>query len=203
MAVRCYEADAIVVLGCRGPAALKRRLDRGIELFHEGAAPLLVLSGGGAGPVPEAELMRRAAVARGVAQTALLIEPSSRNTLENARETARLLRSRGLSSVVLVSDQVHLPRAGVLFRLAGLRVTRRAAVRSASVKWGVVTTLREIVALPWSLICALRLVRSRRSQGEAGQEAPKLDRDEQRRATGQQKQHRDAGADGDQRHRHG
>ena len=168
MAVRCCDADAIVVLGCRGSAALKRRLDRGIELFQDGAAPLLVLSGGGAGPVPEAELMRGAAIARGVARTALLIEPSSRNTLENARETARLLRSRGFGSVVLVSDQVHLPRASVLFRLAGLRVTRRAAVRSTSVKWSVVAALREIVALPWSLICALRLVRSRRLQCKSG-----------------------------------
>ena len=60
-----------------------------------GAAPLLVLSGGGTGPVPEAEIMRRMARARGVREAALLVEAGSRDTLENAWETARLLRPRG------------------------------------------------------------------------------------------------------------
>ena len=95
MAARCCKAEAIVVLGCRGPAALRRRLGIGIELFERGAAPLLVLSGGGSATMPEAEIMRRAAIAHGVPPTALLVDTVSRNTVENARETARLLRARG------------------------------------------------------------------------------------------------------------
>jgi uncharacterized SAM-binding protein YcdF (DUF218 family) len=179
MAGRCSEADAIVVLGCRGSAALTRRLDRGIRLFREGVAPLLLLSGGGSGSLPEAEHMRpiamiprshrrsngtartvfansangywhasrmpracrhmnsasraysatkpaigsrnaegcgtrltsssgsdgrssigrakwsgcpnRAALARGVPEAAMLVDAVSRNTVENARQTARLL----------------------------------------------------------------------------------------------------------------
>jgi uncharacterized SAM-binding protein YcdF (DUF218 family) len=86
MAGRCSEVDAIVVLGCRGPAALRRRLEIGIRLFERGAAPFLVLSGGGNGPLPEAEIMRRAAIAHGVSETALLIDTVSRDTVENARE---------------------------------------------------------------------------------------------------------------------
>jgi uncharacterized SAM-binding protein YcdF (DUF218 family) len=154
MAGRCSEADAIVVLGCRGPAALRRRLEIGIRLFEVGAAPLLVLSGGGSGPVPEAELMRRAAIADGVPPTALLIDFVSRDTFENARETARLLSARGLRSVLLVSDRVHLPRAALLFRLAGLRIAGRAAVPARSLRRQAGATLREIVALPWSLLRA-------------------------------------------------
>src|SRR4051812_44260018 len=134
MAGRCSEADAIVVLGCRGSEALRRRLGIGLRLFEGGAAPLLVLSGGGSGPTPEAELMRQAAISHGVPPTALLIDPVSRNTFENARETARLLSGRGLSSVVLVSDRAHLPRAALLFRLAGLRVAGRAAVPARSLR---------------------------------------------------------------------
>ena len=154
MAGRCSEADAIVVLGCRGPAALRRRLEIGIRLFEVGAAPLLVLSGGGSGPVPEAELMRRAAIADGVPPTALLIDIVSRDTFENARETARLLSARGLRSVLLVSDRVHLPRAALLFRLAGLRIAGRAAVPARSLSRQAGAMLREIVALPWSLLRA-------------------------------------------------
>ena len=154
MAGRCSEADAIVVLGCRGPAALKRRLGIGIRLFEAGAAPLLVLSGGGSGPLPEAEIMRRAAIAHGVPPAAMLLDTGSRNTVENARETARLLSTRGLGSVLLVSDRVHLPRAALLFRLAGLRIAGRAAVPARSLSRQAGAMLREIVALPWSLLRA-------------------------------------------------
>ena len=89
MAGRCSKPDAIVVLGCPGSTALKRRLGIGIRLFEAGAAALLVLSGGGRGLLPEAEVMRRAAVAHGVSETAMLVDAVSRNTVENARETAR------------------------------------------------------------------------------------------------------------------
>jgi uncharacterized SAM-binding protein YcdF (DUF218 family) len=181
MAGRCSEADAIVVLGCRGPAALLRRLEIGIRLFDQGAAPLLVLSGGGSGPVPEAELMRRAAIADGVPPTALLIDSLSRDTFENARETARLLSARGLRSVLLVSDRVHLPRAVLLFRLAGLRVAGRAAVPARSPRRAADAALREILALPWSL---LRAGSRRLGYGEAGQHPPEQHGNSNRRGSG-------------------
>ena len=182
MAGRCCKADAIVVLGCRGSTALKRRLGIGIRLFQAGAAPLLVLSGGGSGPTPEAELMRRSAIAHGVPPTALLIDPVSRDTFENARETARLLSARGLRSVLLVSDRVHLPRAALLFRLAGLRVAGRAAVPARSLRRQAGATLREGVALPWSL---LRAALRRLGHGEQGQHPPKQHGNSNRRGSGQ------------------
>jgi uncharacterized SAM-binding protein YcdF (DUF218 family) len=154
-------AEAIVVLGCRAgiggatSAALMRRVDRGIRLFQDGAAPLLVLSGGGVGPLPEAEVMRRIACARGVPETALITELHSRNTFENACETARLLRSRGRCSVLLVSDRPHLPRAALLFRLAGLRVAGLAAAAPPSLRWEVRAAIHECAALPRSLARAL------------------------------------------------
>jgi uncharacterized SAM-binding protein YcdF (DUF218 family) len=152
---RTRTADAIVVLGCRAPAALKRRLERGVELFQEQAAPLLVLSGGGAGPISEAEMMRDTALARGVPSAALLIEARSRSTRENARETARLLGSRGLTAVLLVSDRAHLPRATILFRLAGLKVAGWAAPPRHSIRWEVRLAMHELGALPRGLIRVL------------------------------------------------
>ena len=139
------------MLGCRGEAGLTRRLDLGIHLYLAGAAPLLLLSGGGTGPVPEAELMRRMALARGVPDALLLVEPNSRDTVENAHEAARLLRVRGGGKVVLVSDRSHLPRAVLVFRLAGLRVAGRAGVPPPSIGWEIAAVIRECVALPRSL----------------------------------------------------
>jgi uncharacterized SAM-binding protein YcdF (DUF218 family) len=155
-------ADAIVVLGCLAPAALKRRLQRGVELFQQDAAPLLVLSGGGVGPVSEAEAMRDAALACGVPSSALLIEAGSRSTYENARETARLLGPRGFRTVVLVSDRARLLRAAILFRLSGLRVAGWAAPQSSSLKWEARVAMHELAALPRGLT---RVIFRQRSDG--------------------------------------
>jgi uncharacterized SAM-binding protein YcdF (DUF218 family) len=152
-------ADAIVVLGCPSMSRLMQRLDRGVRLFQKGAAPLLLLSGGGIGAVPEAQLMRRLALARGVPASALLVEPESGDTVGNAHEAARLLGARGRRSVWLVSDRVHLPRAILLFRLAGLRVTGWAAPRPSSIWWEIGRALRECAALPWSLARAVFVLR--------------------------------------------
>jgi uncharacterized SAM-binding protein YcdF (DUF218 family) len=157
-------AEAIVVLGCADHARLVRRVARGTELFREGAAPLLALTGGGRGTEPEAAAMRRLALDDGVPERALLVEPNSRNTWENARESARLLRRRGLLRVVLVSDRTHLPRAALLFRLAGLEVAGRAGIRPGSPARELGAILREIVALPRSLWRARR-PRVQRSAG--------------------------------------
>jgi uncharacterized SAM-binding protein YcdF (DUF218 family) len=149
------KADAIVVLGCKSSARLRRRVECGVRLYREGVAPVLLLSGGGNGPEPEAELMLRIALARGVPQAALLIEPNSRDTVGNAHETARLLRANGLRSVVLVSDRAHLPRAALLFRLAGVVVAGRSGVRSPSRPREIAAAVREMVALPCSLVRVL------------------------------------------------
>jgi uncharacterized SAM-binding protein YcdF (DUF218 family) len=149
-------ADAIVVLGCRARSRLAPRVERGVELFRKKAAPLLLLSGGGRGAEPEAAVMRRLALAHAVPEAALLIEPVSRNTWENARESARLLRRLGRRRVVLVSDRTHLPRAALLFRLAGVEIAGRAGVRPASALWELAALLREAAALPRSLFRALR-----------------------------------------------
>ena len=133
-----------------------RRLECGIRLYREGAAPLLLLSGGGSGPVPEAEIMQRIALSRGVPERALLVETRSDNTVENAREAARLLRPRGVREVLLVSDRSHLPRAALLFHLAGLRVAGWAGVPPRSLLWEMAAAIRECAALPGSLFRALR-----------------------------------------------
>ena len=92
---RSTKADAIVVLGCPPSRHLERRVEHMVYLFRQGFAPVLVLSGGGSGGGPEAEIMRPAALACGVPEAALLVETRSRDTLSNARETGALLHARG------------------------------------------------------------------------------------------------------------
>jgi uncharacterized SAM-binding protein YcdF (DUF218 family) len=49
---------------------------------------------------------------------------------------------------VLVSDRAHLPRAALLFRLAGLRVAGMAGVPPPSIRWEIDAVVRECIALP-------------------------------------------------------
>ena len=133
-------ADAIVVLGCqlvgggRPSERLRRRVALGVGVYREGAAPLLIMSGGGAGAATEAAVMRDLAREAGVPETAVLLETESRNTFENAAYTARVLGGMGKTRIVLVSDRMHLPRAARLFRRAGMEVVDVAGVPASSMR---------------------------------------------------------------------
>ena len=110
-------ADAIVVLGAaqyngRPSAILKARLEHAIDLFHEGRAPYLVVTGGKADgdATTEADSARAFAVARGVPASAILSENRGRTTLESLRGVAVLLRDHDLTSAIFVSDRTHMLR---------------------------------------------------------------------------------------------
>ncbi len=111
--------------------------------------------------------MRRMALARGVPEAALLIEPHSRDTVGNARETARLLCSRGWRTVILVSDKAHLPRAALLFRIAGVEVVGCSGVSSSSALLEIAQAIREALAFLPSLLRALVTERKNRRRRQA------------------------------------
>ncbi len=125
-----HEFDVIVVLGAavlpdgRPNAAMGRRVAQGVALFKTGKAEALLLTGGKGNHVPsEAEAMRRLALMAGVPERVLVLERRARSTLENALYSARLMRERGWSSALVVTDWLHLPRALLAFRGAGIDAT--------------------------------------------------------------------------------
>ncbi len=124
--------DVIVVLGAavwsrgRPSPTLERRLRRGLELFEAGEADYLLFTGGlGRHPPAEAEVMRQIAISSGVPPERIAVETRSRSTLENAMHSARIMADRGWHSALLVSDQLHLPRAVLSFRAAGVKAQAR------------------------------------------------------------------------------
>src|SRR2546423_15375016 len=82
-------ADAIVVLGCqlvsggRPSERLRRRVALGVGLYREGAAPLIVMSGGGAGASPVAAGMRALAREAGGPATARRLAKTTGSTIGN------------------------------------------------------------------------------------------------------------------------
>jgi uncharacterized SAM-binding protein YcdF (DUF218 family) len=127
----------------------------------------LLLSGGGDGERSEAAAMRAVALAEGAPEAALLLEAASRNTFENALESARLLRALGAATVILVSDRYHLPRARLQFRRAGLAVVATHHPPGRGLSRDLPLYLREVLAWLVTLARALRDIVTRRGRRSA------------------------------------
>lgn len=127
---RLEPAHAIVVLASQiasngelSDPSLRRAI-HGIVLYRRGLAPLLVFSGGDPEGGPN-EAEARAALARelGVPAQSILTDAGARTTLDEARRLALLLENgRGVRRVLLVTDELHMPRAAAVFARAGFTV---------------------------------------------------------------------------------
>lgn len=131
-------ADAIVVLGGsirpqippRPGVDVTEAGDRpiyGAQLYREGKAPLVILSGGriewqGGGP-PESADMAKLIETLGVPATAILQDPTSLNTHENAVNVKKILAQRGINRVLLVTSAAHMPRSVAIFKKQGIDAT--------------------------------------------------------------------------------
>jgi uncharacterized SAM-binding protein YcdF (DUF218 family) len=120
-------AHAIVVLGAaqydgRPSPVLRARVDHAILLWRRGLAPVLIVTGGrGQGDTTtEAAVERRYAIAHGIPDSAILLEPESRSTSESLRNVSNMLTPE-TREVILVSDPFHMLRLSILARRFGLR----------------------------------------------------------------------------------
>lgn len=130
-------ADAIVLLGGavqppvppRTDVELNAAADRimhAADLYKAGKAPVIIASGGswglGDSAYTEAAAMREVLEKFGVPADAIVLEPKSRNTHENARFTARILKAHRWTSPLLVTSAIHMPRAVASFAAEGVKV---------------------------------------------------------------------------------
>jgi uncharacterized SAM-binding protein YcdF (DUF218 family) len=139
--------DAIVVLGCRvgrdgtPSLAMRRRVGHAVELFREGRAPRIVMTGGQGDdePLSEARAAARLAEDLGVPREAILMEEASQSTEENAERARRVL---GGGHVIVVSDAYHITRGARVFERYFERVDA-TGIRGAPIGGA----LREVAAL--------------------------------------------------------
>jgi uncharacterized SAM-binding protein YcdF (DUF218 family) len=123
--------DAIVVLGAaqydgRPSPQFMARLDHVVELWSEGLAPYVVVSGGKqpADRFTEAAAARTYLQSRGVPAAAILEESLGRSTVESLRGVRDVLGSvvDDDAEVLLVSDPYHMLRAASSARELGMTV---------------------------------------------------------------------------------
>jgi uncharacterized SAM-binding protein YcdF (DUF218 family) len=136
-------AEAIVVLGgATRPQVSPRpwvdlqdegdRVIHGAQLYRQGKAPLVILSGGridwqdssqidsqsnrGSESADMVALMQT----MGVPAAAMLQDPTSLNTRENAVNVKKILTERGINRILLVTSAMHMPRSLKIFQKLGI-----------------------------------------------------------------------------------
>jgi uncharacterized SAM-binding protein YcdF (DUF218 family) len=109
--------DAIVVLGAaqyngRPSPVLRARLDHALQLYSEGLAPRIVVTGGvGRGDTTsEAIVGRTYLLSHEVPPAAVVVQPQGRSTQASMTAVAEWLAAEHLNRVILVSDPFHMFR---------------------------------------------------------------------------------------------
>ena len=98
------QSDVLILLGGEPTS----RILRARRVYRAGKAPLIVIS---AGPVPEAQLIADLLIELGAPRSALILETESRNTRENAVNTAAIFKEHVWRTGLLVTSGAHMPRA--------------------------------------------------------------------------------------------
>lgn len=126
--------DAIVVLGGAIDPSLSsvqinlresaERMTEAFRLYKMGVAPLIIVSGG-SGDVFKPDLREAPAMARflrelGVEDSCIICEDASRNTFENAKDTAIILEKHNLRQIVLITSAFHMRRSAAIFTKEGI-----------------------------------------------------------------------------------
>ncbi len=129
--------DAIVVLGGatspqtppRPWVELHQESDRifyGAQLFRQGKAPKIILSGGRMDwsskddSSSESADMVKVLEFVGIPATALIQEPNSLNTRQNAVNVKKIMDAQGIKRILLVTSAFHMPRSLAIFRKLGI-----------------------------------------------------------------------------------
>ncbi len=93
------------------------RMKHAIDLYKQGYAPKLILSGAAReGDVSNALAMHIEASNSGIPDDAVILEERATNTFENAIFTKDIVQSKGFKNIILVSSPYHQRRVYETFR---------------------------------------------------------------------------------------
>ncbi len=123
-AAQLQDIDCILVLGCKvnsngvPSAMLEDRLRRGVELFHAGAAPKLLMSGDhGTMTYNEVQSMKQYAMDNGIASSDIFMDHAGFSTYESIYRAKELFQAK---KILIVTQEYHLHRALYIANALGI-----------------------------------------------------------------------------------
>lgn len=130
-AAELENVDCILVLGClvrdggKPSDMLSDRLRRGVELYQEGAAPKLLMSGDhGRVDYNEVGAMKQYAVNAGIASEDVFMDHAGFSTYESMCRAKEIF---GVEKMIIVTQEYHLHRALYIARALGIEAYGVAA----------------------------------------------------------------------------
>lgn len=154
-----HGAGAVVVLAggvgqragrWRVSDASLRRLEHGAAEARRRTLPLLISGGDGDGnPDSPAEASMMAGHLDAARFADLWLETESHNTWANARYSAEILRQKGVSRVVLVTDREHMTRGMLCFQEQGIEVIPEPVDRLPAPDWQPSTAALSVLPSIW------------------------------------------------------
>lgn len=147
-AAKLTDVDCILVLGCwvdNGTPSLMLgdRLERGVELYHNGSAPKLLMSGDhGQKDYDEVDAMKHYAVDQGIPSEDVFMDHAGFSTYESVYRAKAVF---GADKILIVSQEYHLPRALYIARALGVEAYGVAA-KDVSYGGQTMRDFREVLA---------------------------------------------------------
>jgi len=97
-----------------------------LPLYFDGRVKKLLISGG-SGRInqeeKESEVLQSYLIRIGVNEEDILLDKQSRNTYENAKYSAEIIRKKQFQNILLSTSTMHMPRAIACFQKQGIAIT--------------------------------------------------------------------------------
>ena len=145
-------ADIALVLGNKvnpdgSPSPrLKARLDTAAKYYKNGNYPKVIVSGGtGIEGIPEGTAMKKYLVSLGIPPEAILVDNEGVDTGASAENTLKILKSKQMKSVFVVTQYFHIPRSKLALKKLGVTELYNAHPRFFELR-DIYSTAREVPA---------------------------------------------------------
>ncbi len=149
---RIHAADVAIIPGNRvnpdgKPSSwLQARLDKTLDLYHQGLFKHVIVSGGfGKEGFDEAVVMKQYLVDSGVPDQAVLVDPNGDDTYLTARNSAALMAVNGWTTALVVSQFYQIPRTRLALSRFGVKQVYSAHAQGLTSN-GLISLAREVPA---------------------------------------------------------
>lgn len=108
------KGDVVVVVS---GGETEARIKEGVSIYKQGYAPKIIFAGAAReGEVSNALAMKRIAISAGVPSENIFIEENSKDTKENAKNSAEIIRKNNFNKIILTTSPYHQRRTYQNFR---------------------------------------------------------------------------------------